>query len=297
MQAKNRIKQTPGTIMFRSVSSTIIVLLSLICVIPFWMIVVGSFSSEADVVVNGYSLFPHEFSLDAYQVVFKSGGRIFRAYGVTIIVTVVGTVFGVLLTAMGGFVLSRKDFKHRNQFALFFYFTTLFSGGMIPFYMVVTKVLYLKDTLWALILPGLTSVFYIFLFRNFLKAIPDELMESARIDGAGDMRIFLQIAMPVAKPAIATIALFTALAYWNDWYRSLLFIQDENKYALQYLLYRMLLDASDAAASAGDLVIERMPSETMKLATAVITTGPVLLFYPFAQKYFVGGLIVGSVKG
>ncbi|ASA26442.1 sugar ABC transporter permease [Paenibacillus donghaensis] len=288
-----------GVRVFDFFSIIILSLAALICVIPFIFMLSGSLSSESEVVRNGYSLLPQGFTFEAYRVVFNSlGSTIGRAYLVTMYVTAVGTVLGLLITSMSGYVLSRPDFKHRNKVAFFVYFTTLFSGGMIPTYMVVANVLNLNHSLWAIILPGLLSPFNVFLFRNFIKGIPEALMESSRIDGAGDFRIYWQITLPLTKPAIATIGLFTALAYWNNWFNySLYLITDKDKWGLQYLLYRMLARVSDAVRDSQIVMVQQMPSETMKLATALLVTGPVLLFYPFAQRYFVSGLVVGSVKG
>ncbi|WP_245864652.1 carbohydrate ABC transporter permease [Paenibacillus donghaensis] len=296
---KTKIKRDMGVRVFDFFSIIILSLAALICVIPFIFMLSGSLSSESEVVRNGYSLLPQGFTFEAYRVVFNSlGSTIGRAYLVTMYVTAVGTVLGLLITSMSGYVLSRPDFKHRNKVAFFVYFTTLFSGGMIPTYMVVANVLNLNHSLWAIILPGLLSPFNVFLFRNFIKGIPEALMESSRIDGAGDFRIYWQITLPLTKPAIATIGLFTALAYWNNWFNySLYLITDKDKWGLQYLLYRMLARVSDAVRDSQIVMVQQMPSETMKLATALLVTGPVLLFYPFAQRYFVSGLVVGSVKG
>ncbi|MFS0724283.1 carbohydrate ABC transporter permease [Paenibacillus sp. 1P07SE] len=266
--------------------------------LPFLLMLSGSFSSESEVVLKGYSLWPQLFTLDAYRIVFSTlGGTIANAYLVTIYVTVTGTVLGLLTTSMSGYILSRPDFKHRDKVAFYVYFTTLFSGGMIPTYLVVANVLQLNHTLWAIILPGLMTPFNVFLFRNFIKGIPHSLIESARIDGAGDFRIYWQLIVPLSKPAMATIGLFLALGYWNNWFGySLYLISDKDKWGLQYLLYRMLSRVTDAVRDS-QVIVEQLPSETMKLATAMLATGPVLLFYPFAQRYFVSGLVMGSVKG
>lgn len=300
MNNKNKIKQSAVNRLFLVISYIVTAFFAIICVLPFIMVVSGSLSNNDIVTVEGYSLIPKGFTLAAYQTIFRSAGTIIQAYKITILVTLAGTIGGVFITAMGGYVLSRKDFKYRNQVSMFVYFTSIFSGGMIPTFLIITKVLHMYDSIWALILPGMTGFFNIFLFRNFVNGIPDSLVESARIDGAGDFTTFLKIIMPISKPAIATISLFTALGYWNDWYRSSVYISDSSLYQLQYLLYKMLLSVSDAlksAAASGGLIVDSLPTETLKLATAVVSTGPVLLFYPFAQKYFVGGLTIGSVKG
>lgn len=196
--------------------------------------------------------------------------------------------------------MSRQDFRSRNLFSFFFYFTQLFGGGMIPWYMVVTKVLHLRDSVWALIIPALMGSYNILLMRNFIKqCVPNEVIESARIDGAGDMRIFLQIVVRLSTPALAIIGLFIALGKWNDWYNSMLFIKTESKHTLQYFLYRMvnMTNALKSMQAAGVSMEVELPTETVKLAMAMVATGPVILVYPFVQRFFVKGLTVGAVKG
>lgn len=294
----NTIRMDAGTRVFDISAILIVSLAAIFCVLPFLLMLSGSFSSESEVILKGYSLWPQVFTLDAYRIVFSTlGGTIVNAYLVTIYVTVTGTMLGLLTTSMSGYILSRPDFKHRDKVAFFVYFTTLFSGGMIPTYLVVANVLQLNHSLWAIILPGLMTPFNVFLFRNFIKGIPNSLVESARIDGAGDFRIYWQLIVPLSKPAMATIGLFLSLGYWNNWFGySLYLISDKDKWGLQYLLYRMLSRVTDAVRDS-QVIVEQLPSETMKLATAMLATGPVLLFYPFAQRYFVSGLVMGSVKG
>jgi putative aldouronate transport system permease protein len=292
----NKIRKEPAVIVFYSFGIVIVSMLALLCLLPFVLMVTGSFSDNARIMVDGYSLLPRGFTLHAYETLFERPKVIFDAYSVTIAVTVIGTLIGALTIAMTGYVLSRPDFEYRDGYSFFIYFTTLFSGGLIPWYIINTQVLGLKNSLWALILPSVMNAFFIFLFKNFMRAVPHDLVESARMDGASEFRIFLQIMMPLSKPAIATIALFNALHYWNDWFTASLLITQEDKYPLQYFLFRMLSNSSVAL----DTSVTRdapLPTETIKLAMAIITTGPVMLFYPFAQKYFVTGLTVGSVKG
>lgn len=281
------------------ISYSVVVLVALICFIPFWLIVAGSFSSEADIMTSGYSMWPKHFSMEAYEMVFQIPEKIFRAYGVSIFITVVGTFTGLLLTAMSAYVLMRKDFKYRDKIAMFFYFPTIFSGGMLPSYLLVVKYLGMKDSILALILPALLSAWNIFMMRNFMRDIPDSLLESAKLDGANDFRIFISIYMPLSKAGLATIGLFIALGYWNDWYRAMLYMNSAELFPLQYLLYNMMSSIKglqEAAALAG-ISIPEMPAETFKMAMAVVTTGPILLLYPFVQKYFVQGITVGAVKG
>lgn len=298
IKSHNKIQEGRSNTIFNVIAVIIVTFLAIICLLPFLLMLSGSFSNESQVALHGYSLIPRELSLDAYRVVFSTlGGTIGNAYMVTIYVTGVGTLFGLLLTSMSGYILSRPDFKHRDKAAFFIYFTTLFSGGLIPSYLVNANLLHLNHSLWAIILPGMMSPFNIFLFRNFIKGIPHSLVESARIDGAGDFRVYWQIIIPLCKPVTATIGLFLALGYWNNWFGySLYLISDKDKWGLQYLLYRMLARVTDAVRDS-QIVLDQMPTETMKLATAMLVTGPVLLFYPFAQRYFVSGLTIGGVKG
>ena len=218
----------------------------------------------------------------------------------TIFTTLVTTFGSLFLTSMTGYALSRQDFRTRNAFAFFFYFTQLFSGGLIPWYMLITQFLHLRDSIWALIIPGLMGSYNLLLMRNFIKqCVPNELVESARIDGAGDMRIFLQIVIRLSTPALATIGLFIALGKWNDWYSSMMFIKTESKHTLQYYLYRMvnMANALRNMERAGVTANVSLPSETVKMAMAMVATGPVVLVYPFVQRYFVKGLTVGAIKG
>ncbi|WP_029192269.1 carbohydrate ABC transporter permease [Paenibacillus harenae] len=275
-------------------------LLAILCIIPFLMIISSSFTEESKIVEEGFQLFPAAFSLDAYELLFKYPGQMLTAYGVTISVTVLGTVAGLFLTAMTAYVLQRKDFKWRNKFSFFFFFTTLFSGGLVPWYLMIINYLDLKDKLLVLILPMLLNVFYIIVMKSFMSSIPEAITESAKIDGAGDFRIFIQLIMPLSKPALATIGLFIALGYWNDWYNALLFISNENLMPLQYYLYKMLGNMDGmrrAMVSSGAVVTMNIPTESLKMAMTIVATGPILLAYPFIQRYFVQGLTIGSVKG
>ncbi len=296
----NKIKSSQKDVIALNVIGYIIVILfSVMCLYPFLLLVVGSFTAEGEIYRNGYSLFPNEYSLAAYQALLKKPGSILNAYGVTIFITACGTALGVFVTAMTAFVLSRKDYKHANKLSFFFYFTTLFSGGLIPYYILVARYLHMKNTIWVLIIPGALQVFNILIMRNFCKSIPDALYESAKIDGANNFKIFTKIYLPLMGPSIATIGLFIALAYWNNWANAMLYIDKQELYPLQYLLYRMTSNAEFAAsmASAGAGDMTETPKETVKLAMTVLSIGPVVLFYPFIQRFFVKGITVGSVKG
>lgn len=289
--------------LFNIVSYTVITIVSLVCLIPFLLVVVGSFTDEKEIIMNGYSLFPSKLSLAAYSTALKEPIAILRAYGVTISLTVIGTTLGLFIVAMTGYVLQRPDFKWRNKFSFFFYFTTLFSGGLVPWYILMVKYLHLKDTYLSLLLPPLLSVFNIIIMKSYITGIPQALTESAKIDGAGDFQIFIKIIMPLVKPALATVGLFIALGYWNDWYNSMLFINNEKLFSLQYYLYRIVnnveayknIIAQTGGSSIGSTI--GMPTESLKMALTVIVTGPIILLYPFVQKYFVSGITVGAVKG
>ena len=299
MNVNSKIKTTNSVKIFNVIGSLYTLLISVFCLIPFWLVISGSLSDNADIVKYGYSLIPRNFTLDAYKTVFLFPEQILRAYGVTISVTIIGTITGLFMITAGGYVLNRKDFKYRNQISFFIYFTTLFSGGLIPWYILMVKYLHLRNSYMVLIIPILMSPFLIILMKNFMKSIPDEIVESAKIDGAGDFKIYKDLIIPLAKPGLATIGLFLALAYWNDWYLSSIFITDREKYSLQFLLYNILSSAQFLRSGIGSNVPVQyeIPTETIKLATAAVVTGPVILFYPFAQKYFVKGLTIGAVKG
>ncbi|WP_322199084.1 carbohydrate ABC transporter permease [Acutalibacter intestini] len=295
----NKIKVAGATVVFNIIGYILITILALICLMPFIILISGSFSSEQAVRFNGLGLLPQEFTTEAYEYVFREPWTIINAYGITILITAIGTGIGLILLTMTAFVISRKDFKYRNKISFFFYFTTLFNGGMVCTYIFYIQYFHLKDSLLALILPGLTPVFYMLIMRNFVTGIPSALIESAKIDGAGEFRIFFQIVLPLLGSGLATIGLFMALGYWNDWYNAMLYINTEWKYPLQYMLYNMTQQTAALAriASLLGIQVENLPSTTLKLAMAVIATGPIVLLYPFLQKYFVKGVTIGSVKG
>jgi ABC-type sugar transport system, permease component len=271
----------------------------IICILPFALIVSGSFSSQAAILDNGYGLFPKEFTLYAYQIALEKPNAVLNAYVVTIMTTISGTVIGLFVTSMTGYVLSRKDFEWRNKFSFFFYFTTLFSGGLVPWYMLVMKYLRLGDKFGVLVIPTILNVFYIIIMKSFMNTIPLAISESAKIDGANDFKIFIKLILPLSKPALASLGLFIALAYWNDWFLAYMFIQKDNLFTLQFYLYKIVAGA-DALRNLSFVPgrdSATIPTETLKLAMTVIATGPIVLLYPFVQKYFVTGLTIGSVKG
>ncbi len=216
----------------------------------------------------------------------------------TLFITTFGTVMSLFLSSMAAYSLSRKDLRYRNMLAFFLYFTTLFSGGLAPTYIVVTTILHLKNTLAVLVLGPMFSVFYILILRNFfMNSIPASLSEAAKIDGAGDFTVFLRVVLPLTAPALASIGLFTALAYWNDWWTAMLYVERQSLYPLQYVLYRILSSVTMAANIVNNVATLNLPKESLKLAMTVISIGPIVFAYPFVQRFFIKGITLGAVKG
>lgn len=273
--------------------------IALLCVLPFIMVISGSFSNEKEILSGGYGLLPKGFSIEAYRTVLIDPTQVLRSYMITIFITLAGTLVGLFLTAMTAYVLYRRDFRYRNQFSFFFYFTTLFSGGLVSYYIIMLNVFHLKNSILALILPLLMSPYYILIMRNFLKSVPDAIPESAKVDGAGDFTIYIKLCLPLMKPALASIGMFIALNYWNDWFQAMLFIQSRTLFPMQYSLYRMITNIEFLSYMAGENGIPTidLPKETVKLAMTVIAVGPIILLFPFIQKYFIKGLTIGAVKG
>lgn len=284
---------------FNSIGYILITLLSLFCLLPFVLIISGSFTSQASIMTDGYQLIPKEFSLEAYEFLFEAPDDILRAYGVTIFVTVVGTLVSLLVTSLAAYVLANKAFRYRNTVSFFFYFTTVFGGGLVPWYIFNIKYLHFKDNLISLILPTLVNVTYLLILKSYMKNVPDAVYESAHLDGAGDWTIYWKIALPLNKAGLATVGLFTALNYWNDWYNAMLYIDNSKLYPLQYYLNDILNKSQGmmAAAAQAGIPAAQVPTEPVKLAMTVVATGPILLLYPFLQKYFVKGVTIGAVKG
>lgn len=291
---------TKGDFSFYVIGYSVMTVITLICLLPFWVMIIGSFSDEHTVLTEGFQLWPKQFTLDAYRSIFRGWEKILSAYGITVFVTVAGTGLALLITSMTGYVLQRQDFKAHNKVSFFIYFTSLFSGGVIPTYLLVVKYLDLKNNIWALILPSMLTPWFILLMRNFIKSIPFAIIESAKMDGANDWTIYTRVVLPLSKAGLATVGLFIALNYWNDWYHASLYVTSESMYPLQYLLYRMLSNAEymkQAAAAGVFLDSGTLPSETLKMATAIVVTGPILLLYPFVQRYLIKGIMIGGVKG
>lgn len=279
-------------------------LMALICLVPFLMILAGSFSSETAIMKNGFSLFPQDFSLEAYKTVFREPLVVIRAYATTICLTIAGTLLGLALQTMTAYVLARKEFEWRNVFSFFFYFTTLFSGGLVPYYLLIRQTLHLTDSYLALLLPLLFSVYNLLIMKSYILGIPDSLIDAAKIDGCGEFRTLVQVVLPLIKPALATVGLFIALAYWNDWYNAMLYINSEEKYPLQYFLYQQINNIesykkliANGTVSSAVVSSVSLPTQTLKMALTIVVTGPIVLAYPFVQKYFVQGITIGAVKG
>lgn len=277
----------------------IVILFALFCLLPFLLVISTSFADEMSVVEYGYRLIPKVFTLNAYNMVLSGAGQIYRSYLVTIIVTVTGTLASLFLTVMFAYPLSRKRYKLRNIINFYIFFTMLFNGGMVPWFILCTNYLGLRDNYFALIVPYLLSAWNVFLMRNFLATIPDSIEESARIDGAGDYRILFTIYIPLAKPGIATIALFTTIMYWNDWWLGLMLTNGNRLLPLQLYLMSIIQSAEFIKnnINTGMLKSSMIPTETVRMAIAVLAVGPIVFAYPFFQKYIIRGLVVGAVKG
>jgi putative aldouronate transport system permease protein len=294
-----KIKTSFDTVVLNIIGYTVLGVMGIVCIFPFIMLISGSLTDESTILTEGYSLIPSKLSLEAYRVTFALPKILLDAYTITIFITIVGTALALFIITMTAYVISRKDFPLRNKITFYFYFTTLFSGGLVSYYIMMIRYYQLQDKLSALIIPGLVNVFYMLMMRNFItQSVHEALIESAKIDGAGDFRIFISIVFPVLKPALASIGLFIALGYWNDWYNAMLFLKTERLYPLQYVLYRILTTAQNMDLVASNARVNvQVPKESIKLAMTVIATGPIILAYPLVQKYFVKGITMGAVKG
>lgn len=295
-----KIKLDKGTLVLKIISYITVILFTIICLLPFILIISASFSTESVISREGFGLLPKGFTLNAYSWVFRFPEMIIGSYAVTLIMTICGTAVGLFIIAMTGYVLQRQDFPFRNIISFFIYFTTLFSAGMAPTFIWVSRYLNLKGSYLAVFLQLLMTPWLIILMKNFAKSVPYEITESGKIDGAGDFRIFTALIFPMLKPALATVGLFLALGYWNEWYQSSLYLGSAVKYKpLQYYLYNIIntANALKGSVAGANVSITELPSNTLKMATAVVATGPIVFLYPFVQKYFISGITVGAVKG
>lgn len=282
----------------------VFILLALVCLVPVLVVLSISLSSEESIRQTGYQILPTALSGEAYDYIVKQGSMIIRALGVSITVTVLGTLIGILLTTSMGYALSRPQFKLKGLLTWVVFIPMVFNGGLVSSYYINSSMLGLSDTIWALILPLAVSSFNVIICRTFFKStIPDGLIESAEIDGAGQFRIYFTIVLPISLPVLATIGLFLCFGYWNDWFQSLLYIDDQTLYSLQALLNSLMSNVDALARNASTMgvsyaeLVAKMPKESARMAVAIIIVLPVALAYPFFQKYFISGLTVGAVKG
>ncbi len=277
-----------------------LLVITVLFLIPLVVVVSASFTDEIALTRNGYGLWPSQFSLDAYNYILLDPSQILRSYGVTISVTVIGTVLGLIVMSLLAYALARQDFTWRRPLAFFVFFTMLFNGGLVPTYILVTQYLKLRDTLWVLILPYLVVPWFVFLLRTYFLTLPKEFIESAKIDGANEWQIYLNIILPLSTPALATIGLFCILMFWNDWWLALLYINEQRLYPLQYLLFAILRNAeflSANSAASAMLTSVKVPLQTIRMAMAVIAIGPVAIAFLALQRYFVRGITLGGIKG
>ena len=272
---------------------------ALICVLPLLLVFIVSFTEESEIVRNGYSFFPKELSMDAYKMLFENGAEVIQCYLNSVFITGIGIVLAVIITAMASYSLANPFVKYRNQIAMYFFITMIFNGGMVPWYMICKKVGFSENYL-ALLIPNLIfSPFNLFLVRNYMRTIPMSLMESAKLDGANDLQIAFRIYFPLSKPILSTIGVFYGIAYWNDWWNSIMLVSEPRYYTIQYYLMKLKSELSFMRnlQSSGMVGSGFIPTESLQMATAIITIGPIILLYPFLQRYIVKGLIIGGVKG
>nr|WP_227872107.1 carbohydrate ABC transporter permease [Paenibacillus albus] len=283
------------------VVNLIFIFYSLCCILPVLLVLSISFTDENSIMADGYHLIPKVFSTYGYEYILSGTSTILNAYKVTIFVTLAGAFSSLLVTSLIAYALSRTEVKYRGQISFLIFFTILFNGGLAPYYILVTRYLHLKDTLLILILTALVSPVNIMIMRNFFKDVPSSIIESARIDGSGEFRTFFRIVLPVSTPVLATIGLFSSVAYWNDWFTCSLFIENTKLYNLQYLLQALMsnldyLSTNAAASKSLENAMVVLPGESARMATCILAIGPIILLYPLLQKYFVKGLTLGAVK-
>lgn len=296
----NRVKPVTNIIY-----SLVFIILALMCLIPLIFVIIISFTDTQSIAIQGYSFFPSGWSVQAYESMFANSYSLLRALGNTLFVVVVGTVLGLVLNATMGYVLSRSNFKLKKLYTWIVFIPMVFNGGMVSSFMVNTNVLHLKDTIWALILPLAVSSFYIIILRTFFTTtVPDSLIESGKIDGASQLRIFFQIVVPISLPALATVGLFLAFTYWNDWFQALLYVTNETAlWPLQYMLMsieknlQFLAQNPAMAGMAAAELLAKLPQDGVRMALVVLTVVPIACTYPFFQRYFISGLTIGAVKG
>lgn len=278
----------------------VFIVMSILVLIPLVYIVSISFSTSNDISQYGYTIIPYHFDITAYKYLFQAPKQIVTGYFISILVTMLGTTLGLILSSSLAYVMTRKDYRYRNITSMYVFFTMLFNGGLVPFYMVMTKILHVQDTIFALFIPYSINAWFTMLMKGFMQTLPFEIIESAKIDGSSEFNTFVRIILPLAKPALATVGLFYAFAYWNDWWLAMLFINKESLVPLQFMLYRTMNNLAfvlSTVSSAINVDLSNIPNESLRMAMAVLAAGPMLIVFPFFQKYFVKGLTVGSVKG
>lgn len=282
----------------KTVSYIVMILLTILCVVPFLLMIAASVTSESALLTDGYSFFPREVSFKAYEYLFADGVTMFRAYGITILVTVVGTTVSLILTTLLAYAISRRHVIGRNVIAFLVFFAMLFNGGIIPSYIMWTGVFHIKNSLLAYIIPNYLVIgFYVIMMRTYFTSnIPSEVLEAARIDGAGELTILVKVVLPMAVPILATVGMMVAITYWNEWQNGLYYISDTKLYSMQVILNKMIKNA-DAIKTIAPNVSVQLPSVSIKMAVAVLGALPIMCVFPFFQKYYVKGITIGAVKG
>ncbi len=286
---------------FNRVATIILTFLVIVTLLPIVLLVIASFTKEQVLVQNGYTFFPKALSLDAYYYMVKQGAVIVRSYGVSFLVTVLGTVMSVAVTTTLAYPMARKSFRYKNVLSFFVFFTMLFNGGIVPSYIMWSRFFHIKNTIWALIIPNyMVTAFNVILVKNFYQNnVPDALVEAAQIDGASELKTFYRIMFPLSRPVVATISLFTGLCYWNDWTNGLYYVDNEKLFSIQLLLMKIMnniqaLKANTALMGTGTV---ELPGTSVRMAMAFVGILPILIVYPFVQKYLVEGVVIGAVKG
>jgi putative aldouronate transport system permease protein len=281
---------------WRLVAHTLLALCAIAFVAPLLMVLSASFSSESAIDQHGYSFIPHGFTTFAYRYVIGDPTEIIQAYGISIFVTVVGTVVSLLVMSMLAYTLARRDYALRGPVAFYVLFAMLFNGGLVPSYIFITHYLHLQNNLLVLILPYLVSPWFVLLLRTYFLSLPGDIMDAARVDGAGELRTFFQIVLPLSTPALATVGLLTALLYWNDWWLGLLYIDKSDLSPVQLLLYHIISNISFAASNSQTDNLATVPVQSVRMAIAVLAIGPIVIAFFFVQRFFVRGITIGGLK-
>lgn len=303
MVTRKRSKYDPNKspLIFRVLNYTVLILLALLFLVPFWLMLMASLTPEQEIATHGFQFLPSEFTIFAYDYLFSSSDQFSNSFIVTTLLTIVGTINSLFFTTMGAYILSKRYLPYRTLLTVFVVIPMLFNGGLIPYFLVV-KSLGMLDTFLALFIPSTISIWNMIIIRNFFMAMPDSLEESAILDGANDFQVYFRIILPLSKPVIATMIVYTAVGYWNEWYNALIFVTRNTKLVTLQLLLRQILTSTTVTSSSkgGMKVIHSgmmTPSESMKMAAVMVATIPIIVIYPFMQKYFTKGLMIGSVKG